>query len=294
MSPTQQHPGSGFSSQTDLDSLCDLAIIDLRNVAAYVRGHRSGATHIPLHELEKKQFLLPDKTYPLALFGPPEALNQAQNFLRAKGYAISHRFIADDYLRASHPPRNLETGEGSRRLWQPMTLIKDFVGEHVACGQAIDLGCGAGRDSVYLAMHGWQVTAVDYLPGALAKARQLAMTQAVKIKTVADDIESRDGLVQSLKQNEWLEQFDLLLVARFLHRPLFPAIKKLLKPGGFVIYQTFMRGCEQFGSPKNPNFLLEHGELSGIFDLYKILHDRVEHLADGRPVSYFVAQKPLE
>jgi hypothetical protein len=79
-------------------------------------------------------------------------------------------------------------------------------------------------------------------------------------------------------------------VARYLHRPLFPWIKRLLKPGGIIIYQTFMQGCEKFGSPRNPNFLLKPGELREIFMGAEIWLDEVEELEDGRPVAAFIAK----
>jgi hypothetical protein len=53
-----------------------------------------------------------------------------------------------------------------------------------------------------------------------------------------------------------------------------------------------MVGSEVFGSPKNPNFLLKAGELSDVFSDCDILLDEVVTLADGRPMSLFVARKP--
>ena len=85
-------------------------------------------------------------------------------------------------------------------------------------------------------------------------------------------------------------QFELICVARYLHRPLFPWIKRILKPGGVLIYQTFMQGAEQFGSLRNPNFLLKSNELSQIFADGEIWLDDVEYLDDGRPVSAFICR----
>ncbi len=41
-------------------------------------------------------------------------------------------------------------------------------------GSALDLGCGTGDSSIYLAQHGWKVTGVDFVPKALEKARAKA------------------------------------------------------------------------------------------------------------------------
>ncbi len=107
------------------------------------------------------------------------------------------------------------------------------------------------------------------------------------------DVEQNDGaeLVQKYGSN-----FDLVTVARFLHRPLIPKVlASLVKPGGMVAYHTFMRGSEKFGKPKNPKHLLMLHELSEQFQEigWEIIADRVEAISDGRPCSFFIARKPL-
>ena len=51
--------------------------------------------------------------------------------------------------------------------------LQDLV-EELPAGKALDLGCGTGDSSIYLAQHGWKVTGVDYVPHALDKARAKA------------------------------------------------------------------------------------------------------------------------
>jgi hypothetical protein len=51
-----------------------------------------------------------------------------------------------------------------------------------------------------------------------------------------------------------------------------------------------MQGAEQFGSPRNPNFLLKPNELAQIFAGSEIWLDDVEYLDDGRPVSAFICR----
>jgi SAM-dependent methyltransferase len=59
--------------------------------------------------------------------------------------------------------------------------------------------------------------------------------------------------------------YDGIIVTNYLHRPLLPAIARALAPGGVLIYETFARGNERFGRPRNPDFLLRPGELLGAF-----------------------------
>jgi SAM-dependent methyltransferase len=59
----------------------------------------------------------------------------------------------------AHSLRNLIEGDGSPAL---------------PVGSALELGCGTGDTSIYLAKHGWHVTSVDFVPAALAKAKTKA------------------------------------------------------------------------------------------------------------------------
>jgi SAM-dependent methyltransferase len=59
--------------------------------------------------------------------------------------------------------------------------------------------------------------------------------------------------------------FDAVVVTNYLHRPLFPHLAAVLRPGGVLIYETFMQGNERFGKPSNPAFLLQSDELLDAF-----------------------------
>jgi SAM-dependent methyltransferase len=61
-------------------------------------------------------------------------------------------------------------------------------------GRALDVGCGTGRDAIYLAKHGWQVTAVDFVDAAIAKAKLRAADESVQVEWVTGDVGSLAGL----------------------------------------------------------------------------------------------------
>ena len=73
--------------------------------------------------------------------------------------------------------------------------LQDLV-ENCRAGKALDLGCGTGDSSIYLAQHGWQVTGVDYVPTALEKARVKAAATKASVDFVRADVTqlSHDGL----------------------------------------------------------------------------------------------------
>ena len=68
--------------------------------------------------------------------------------------------------------------------WQPLF---DGPGA-LEPGRALDIGCGSGRDAVHLAGRGWQVTAVEFVDKALARARQRAAEEGVEVRWVRGDV----------------------------------------------------------------------------------------------------------
>jgi hypothetical protein len=91
------------------------------------------------------------------------------------------------------------------------------------------------------------------------------------------------------------ERFAGIVVANYLHRPLFPHLLAALAPAGVLIYETFAVGNERFGRPSNPDFLLKPGELLEAFrgHLKVIAYEELE-LSEPRPafVQRICAIKP--
>ena len=83
--------------------------------------------------------------------------------------------------------------------------------------------------------------------------------------------------------------FDVVTVARFLHRPTLLELGDALAPGGLLLYHTFMEGCAH---PTDPAVLLRPGELRAAFPDLDILRDDVAEIDDGRRLSMFVARRP--
>ncbi|HEY0638786.1 MAG TPA: class I SAM-dependent methyltransferase [Pseudonocardiaceae bacterium] len=75
-------------------------------------------------------------------------------------------------------------------LGPPMPELVDLIEGDRALrpGRAVDLGCGAGTKSIYLARRGWQVTGVDVSPDALARARTRALEAGLDIRFVECDL----------------------------------------------------------------------------------------------------------
>ena len=130
--------------------------------------------------------------------------------------------------------------------------IVRFAPLAVAGGRVLDIACGRGRHSAFFASRGCHVVAVDRDPEALA-----ALSGVANVVTVASDLESDDWPFGR-------ERFDVVVVANYLHRALFPSLLRAVADDGLFLYETFAVGNELYGRPSNPDFLLSEGELLGV------------------------------
>ncbi len=81
--------------------------------------------------------------------------------------------------------------------WQPLAPeLADLIEGPCALppGKALDLGCGTGKHAVYLASHGWNVTGVEMVPGAVRTARRRAANAGVEVKFFEGDVTRLDSL----------------------------------------------------------------------------------------------------
>ena len=153
-------------------------------------------------------------------------------------------------------------------------------------GPVLDLACGDGRNGIYAARHGLEVICCDRSRSALWRARREAGARGVRIRLWWTDLEAEGRA--PLPENT----FGAVLVFRYLHRPLIPEIRGAVRPGGYVIYETFTTDQPQFGPPRNPDHLLDPGELDEWFRDWEVLHRFEGVLTDpDRAMAGIVARK---
>jgi SAM-dependent methyltransferase len=63
-----------------------------------------------------------------------------------------------------------------------------------APAKALDLGCGTGTNAIYMTQHGWQVTAIDFVPKAIEAARQKAKAAKVEPTLIVGDVTRLDEI----------------------------------------------------------------------------------------------------
>lgn len=151
--------------------------------------------------------------------------------------------------------------------YQPDTDPEPFLVEK--CGQmdpgrALCLAAGSGRNAVYLAERGWEVTAVDISARGLAWCRELVAHREVRLTIVQADL---------LNFDMGEENYDLITSFYYYQPELFPRVKGALRVGGQFILQTFSIDQGRFGGgPRNPAHLVEPNALLRAFDDFRVRH----------------------
>ena len=150
-------------------------------------------------------------------------------------------------------------------------------------GHALDVASGSGRNALWLAARGLETLAVDRSPTSVAAIRSAAAQQELPIHAEVVDLEVEGATLP-------VAAFDVVVVVHYLHRALFPALKSALRPGGFLVYETFTRAQAQRGKPTNPAFLLEPGELRTLVAPLEILRER-EGDFEGKMLASVIATR---
>lgn len=266
----------------------DEPILDVRPAEDFERLHRAGAVSIPLEELAARIHELPPRTTPVILYDADERRARwAGSRLRARGRPVAGVVHGEDWLQTGPTAH----GPSDSRLWKPHTLLIEAVGHarqawgSVAECRALDIACGSGRDAVFLAMMGFQTEAWDVLPDAVALCDDLARRHHVSVTTRQRDVEA-DPTIETAC-------YDLVACFSFLHRPLVPRIAAAVRPGGFVVYETFVHPQrELFGKPRRDAHLLESAELPRWFEGWQIRTSHEGLTAPRRFTASLIARKP--
>jgi SAM-dependent methyltransferase len=158
--------------------------------------------------------------------------------------------------------------------------------EAARLGPVADLACGRGRHALAAAGLGLVTLALDRSESFLRELAGRAARASLPVRPLRCDLERGDAI--PLRPGAC----GAVLVFRYLHRPLAPAIADCLAPGGLLLYETFTTAQRELGAgPTNPAFLLEPGELPRLFPgLERLSFD--EALRDGEATARLAARRP--
>ncbi len=190
-----------------------------------------------------KEFLAWYKAQPFELAAPSAVTQKYAAHLRVAGKTeaeVQARMAAIDQIAPGHPEAigaffdKIYGGEVKLFTPKPNAFLTQIV-EGRKPGAALDVAMGEGRNSVYLAQHGWKVTGFDVSERGLAVAREHARQAGVEIETVLTD-----------KFDYGSERWDLIVLcypagaapledAQFIRR-----LHDALRPGGVVVLESFL------------------------------------------------------
>jgi len=161
---------------------------------------------------------------------------------------------------------------------------------------ALDLACGTGRNGLTLLASGIPVVFADRDSASLQQIHRHLAALPNKRQKELSRIWQIDLEIPSTRPLEGAA-FGAIMVFCYLHRPLLEDIKKAAIPGGLVIYETFTVDQAKIGRPRNPDFLLQRGELHDCFADWNILHsfegiERDPASGQQRAIAQLVAKKP--
>ncbi len=166
---------------------------------------------------------------------------------------------------------------------RPSSFLVDHV-DLLPGGRALDVAAGRGRNAVYLARQGFQVEGIDISEEALEAAKSQALRFGISLAYGLMDLEKEDV---TLPQSH----YDVIVCFNYLHRPLIPHLKRALRSGGMIVYETYIVDQARFGKPKNPKHLLKHNELLHFFKEFRCLRYREGIFADRKAVAGYIGVK---
>ncbi|HEX8653300.1 MAG TPA: methyltransferase domain-containing protein [Pyrinomonadaceae bacterium] len=164
---------------------------------------------------------------------------------------------------------------GEHATSEPSRLLVR-VARGLAPGRALDIACGAGRHAVFLAEHGWQVTAVDSSSVGIRLTEQRARERGVTVDARVADLERGEFSIDP-------EAYDLIIIFYYLQHDLWPQIRAGVRPGGLVVAAIHLIDESADTRPMNPAFLLQPEELRAEFSDWDIKHYHETLLQDDDP-----------
>ena len=181
---------------------------------------------------------------------------------------------------------------------KPNAFLAEFQKELKNSGDVLAIAEGEGRNAIYLAEQGMNVTTWDFAESGLAKTNKLAEERGVVVSTELVDLAKAKW-----SENKWDE-----IVCIFGHFPTelrkktLQGVKKAIKPGGYFLTEVYSPYQIPYksGGPKDSEFLYKPEEFLGTFSDWRIVHFFMGEVVRNEGelhsglahVIQFVGQKP--
>ena len=170
---------------------------------------------------------------------------------------------------------------------KPVPFLVEMI-QGLPPGQAICLAAGTGRNAIFLAQSGYQVTAIDISQAALHWCDEMSNKLGVEVKTLEADL-----LAFDFGNEIW----DLATNLYFYEPAIFQGLKQAIRPGGHILFQTYSKAQKNFEKgPNNDAFLVHPKELEIEFRDWELLYFEEKEYTDEQnkkeSVIQMLARKP--
>jgi SAM-dependent methyltransferase len=158
---------------------------------------------------------------------------------------------------------------------QPAEILRRFW-RLAVFGTALDIACGNGRNSIFLCQKGFRVDAVDLSTVATDHLKG----RHPRLNVICADLDTWEIPA---------ERFNLIVNIRFLDRRLFPSILAGLKPGGVLVFESFLDEVKD-------RYCLKYNELLRAFAALRVVYyeeRKTVHAGEFDQIASLVARKPM-
>lgn len=155
-------------------------------------------------------------------------------------------------------------------------------------GKALDVAMGKGRNALCLASNGFKVIGLE-------KDRESIDACLTEAKRLGVHVEARCVDLEDLESFQIEKSaYDVVICFYYLQRNLIPSMKEALKPGGFLIYETFLIDQHlKTGHPRHREYCFEHNELLHLFSDFRVIFYREGQDTKGTYKASLVALEPV-
>ncbi len=173
--------------------------------------------------------------------------------------------------------------EGARTN-DPAAFLLEVAPRIPPRSRVLDVGGGNGRNAIWLARHGHDVTIADVSAEGLTLARSAAAAAGVSVATNRMDFD-----IDPMPPGPW----DVIVDFHFIKRRLFPVFRQVIRPGGFLIFcRATLRNLERNDRPPRP-FLLAEGEGWDLLEDFELVIAREGWSLEGRHEFEALARVPV-
>ena len=203
---------------------------------------------------------------------PPDQQKDSKIEARYREYLVAHGFsetdadaqlkLIDEHGERSEVERwnRILTSDKPIFNTQPNAFLMEIAKTRKP-GAALDVGMGQGRNSIWLAQQGWDVTGFDPAEKAVALAEENAQKLGVHFNAQIKRSEDFD-----FGERRW----DLILVSYAGGREMPAVLEKALRPGGVLVIEAFHRDATKLG-PIGGAVVFDTGELPALYPELRVV-----------------------